>query len=964
MRIIKPALLLSVPVLLAGCTAVGDPRVPSAALAAPAAAASEQAPAFAHMMSDLPPDARVVYGQLENGVRYAVMHNDTPSGAGAIRMQFGTGSLEETDAQQGIAHFLEHMAFNGSRNVPEGEMVKRLEHFGLSFGADTNASTGFDHTTYKLNLPNVQDDVLNEAFFLMRETADRLLLDPDAIERERGVIASEKLARDSINYRAFVDRLSFFTEGSGLTDRLPIGTDETIATMPREEFAEFYRGYYRPENTFLAFIGDLDPSAAIAKIEYYFGDWRPAGTALPDVSRKPAMLTPGKVGYQYNEKLMTSITLAALGQYAKQPDTTETRKYNLIRGLGSRILARRMQRNVEAGTAEYLAATTGRYRMEDTIDGMVLTLRTSPEDWQAALADGEQELRRALQFGFSQQELDEQIANTRQARETAVERAGTRKTYAGFEYNYAAALVDSFADEQVFTSPQTSLELFEQAVKTITLEDVESAFRKAWEGSDNPAIYFVTSKPLDTPEIALRSALQASQKVAVAPLEKKELGVFAYTDFGDTGQVVQNRYVEDTEAHLLKFANNVRLNFKQTDFDDGTIYLRVRVGGGFMSMPRKDEGLRRLGLSVLDQSGVVGHNSDELKSLFAGRRVFATTKTHIDNDAFEILGTTDADDLSAQLNLMAAKVKAPAFREEIADQFYRRMRAWYPTHDASPNSVADKYLPRLVRLGDKRYGYDDLDSFLSPTIDEVRDWIEPQFRTGLIEITVVGDIDKDIAVREIARTFGALPVRADTKTDFSAMRELRFPDGNATPYRFYHQGTGDQAQVYVYWPAPDASDPADAYRIQLLRGLFRNRLTDVLREEMGATYSPGTASFSNSLFDGYGYIYAKVTAKPDQVDEVRAGILRVANEMATVPIDEDTFKRAWTPIIEDLGSSLENNGYWMDVLGDAQTDADGLASFRARGPTYRDMTASEISTLAGEIFTGDTSVTAYILPRS
>ena len=150
--------------------------------------------------------------------------------------------------------------------------------------------------------------------------------------------------------------------------------------------------------------------------------------------------------------------------------------------------------------------------------------------------------------------------------------------------------------------------------------------------------------------------------------------------------------------------------------------------------------------------------------------------------------------------------------------------------------------------------------------------------------------------------------------------------------------------------------------MRLLRGLFRNRLSDVLREEMGSTYSPGTASYANDLFDDYGYLYARVTAKPDEVDKVREGVLRVANEMANTPIDEDTFIRAWTPIVEDLDSSLENNSYWLSVLGDAQTDASGLTRFRVREPAYRNMTAEEISALAKQVFGGSNEISAYILP--
>ncbi|MHA7818869.1 MAG: M16 family metallopeptidase [Erythrobacter sp.] len=923
---------------------------------------AHQEAGFAHETSDLEHDPRVIYGQLDNGLRYAVMRNGTPSGVAAIRMRIDTGSLNETEAQRGLAHFLEHMAFNGSENVPEGEMVKRLERFGLSFGADTNASTGFDQTIYKLNLPTVDAAVLDEAFFLMRETADRLLLDADAIERERGVIASEKAARDGLSFRAFVDRLHFFTEGSGLTERLPIGTDETIATMPREEFLAYYRGYYRPENTFVAVVGDLDPQEAIARIEQTFGDWQPVGEPLPAVARRPATIEPGKTDIYVDQGSLTTLALAALRPYVDQPDSKAERRARLIRSMGSLILNQRMMRKVNRGDAAYLAALAGRYSVEETVEGAVLSVRTSPEDWQAALADGEQELRRALQFGFTQAELDEQIAEFRRARETAVERADTRKTFAGFEYNFAEALVDAYADERVFTSPQTNLALFEEAVAQLTLAEVNAAFRELWQGSEQPAVYFVSSVAPEGGDAAIAETLARSQQVAVSAPPKRQDAQFAYTDFGTPGTVVADEYDEAADASLIRFANNVRLNFKQTDFDAGTINLRVRVGEGFLAMPRDSEGLRRLGLNLLDRSGVEAHDADELRSIFAGRRVWVSTKTHLDNDAFELLGATGRKDLAAQLSLMTAKVVAPAFRETEAERFFRSMRAWYPTHDASPEGVAAKYLPRLVRSGDTRFGYDDLDSFLTPTIEEVRAWIEPELATGLIEITVVGDVDKETVIDEVARTFGALPTRADAKAPHLDKRELVFPTDSEGPHRYYHRGAPEQALVYVYWPAPDASNPGNRYRLALLRSLFRNRLTDVLREEMGSTYSPGAGTFANPLYADYGYIFTRVTTDPEQVDKVREGILRVAREMASEPIEEDAFQRAVTPLIEDLSSSLENNAYWMEVLADAQTAGDGLAAFQSREAVYRTATAEEMSALAQEVFGSASSISAYILP--
>ena len=191
------------------------------------------------------------------------------------------GSLDETPETRGIAHFLEHMAFNGSENVPEGELLPRLERFGLSFGADTNAHTGFDETVYKLNLPNVDEAVIDEAFMLFRETADKLTLDQGAIDRERGIILSEKRTRNTTPFKLLLAQMEFFASGSGLLEQLPIGTEETINSINAEQMRAFYEAHYHPEKAFLVFVGDVDPGAVIDRIEATIGDWQPGTEPAP-----------------------------------------------------------------------------------------------------------------------------------------------------------------------------------------------------------------------------------------------------------------------------------------------------------------------------------------------------------------------------------------------------------------------------------------------------------------------------------------------------------------------------------------------------------------------------------------------------------------------------------------------------------------------------------------------------------
>jgi zinc protease len=228
-------------------------------LAAPAWAQAEPpSEQWAHEASDIAPDPAVRFGALPNGLRYALLKNQLPPGAVSIRMSVDFGSLEEATNEQGLAHFIEHMAFNGSKNVPEGEMVRILERLGLAFGADTNASTGQEFTTYQLDLPNASDALVDESLFLLRELASELTFNAQAIDRERGVVLSEYRRGDNFQRRRNDQQLEFLIPGAYAASRMPIGDPAVLETAARETMVSLYERYYRPERTVLVLVGDFD----------------------------------------------------------------------------------------------------------------------------------------------------------------------------------------------------------------------------------------------------------------------------------------------------------------------------------------------------------------------------------------------------------------------------------------------------------------------------------------------------------------------------------------------------------------------------------------------------------------------------------------------------------------------------------------------------------------------------------
>lgn len=912
---------------------------------------------FAHQASDIKPDPGVVYGKLPNGVRYAVMHNETPTKTAALRVRISTGSLNETEEQRGLAHFLEHMAFNGSKNIPEGEMVKLLERSGLAFGADTNAYTSFDQTVYMLNLPNISEEMLDETLMIMRETVENLTLDQGAIDRERGVVQSEKRRQDSPGVRASLAQFEFFAKGSRLFGHMPIGADETLDSMNAGLFRSYYQGYYRPENTFVVLVGDIETDYASAKIAEYFADWQAVGDASLDKDAGTTPPRPSEIGYFTDPEVQTNITLATIKPYEHYEDSVATRKRGFIEGLGNRILNRRISARAQKADAVFISGGVGLSSPFKTMEQAALSMSSRPENWKKALAVGEQELRKAIEFGFTQAELDEQLANSRKSIEVSVQTAETRRTN-----SLASAILGGFSGENVFSHPSSSLERFSVYGDNISLDEVWRAFKEQWSALDTPLLYLQTSEMLENPEAEIRAAYEASLAMPVIANAKKIAGKFAYTDFGTLGKVVSESRIEDVGADLVLFENNVMLNFKHTEFAKDSISITVRIGDGSLSMPSKNAALRYLGQNVMNAGGLKAHSADEIRTLMAGKATGAGFG--FGAKYFYITGSTVPSDLEDQFNLMAARLTAPGYRPEARARYNKYIESWYPTLDSTPDGVASRDVARLLHSGDLRYGIPSQAELLAPATQEIQNWLAPFLRNGQIEITVIGDIDKAAIIEQVARTFGALPKRNTHLGDYPGMTDIKFPMGKRKPVTLSHSGDANRALLQVFWPAPDGTDIMVNRRLGVLRSIFSNRLTDIIREDEAAAYSPSAGRSGSRTYKDYGYMSASLGLKPEKVTAMITVLDEIALDFQTGNISDDEFLRAIKPILEGLDTSLESNSYWGRVIATAQTDTWGVDNFRSRDEAYQTMTLDDIKPLAAEIFKAKNAYRIQILPQN
>ena len=960
----KNALLIAASVLvLAACDPAADrgpsPSTDVTASAADILAKLEQleAGAFPHEVSDLAPDPAVRYGRLDNGMRYAIMENTTPPQQAAVRLRFDTGSLNETEPQQGLAHFLEHMAFNGSTNVPEGEMVQLLERYGLAFGPDTNAFTSFDQTVYQLDLPEVGEDILDTALFIMRETASELLLDAEAIDRERGVIKSEERFRNSPGLRRIRDLWSFVFPDARFPDRFPIGTLEVIDSAPRDEFVDYYQKWYTPDRAFLTVVGDIDADVIEAKIEDQFGDWQ-AADGVDRTEASPGQDSPAsetEADIFVDPDVTTTITMAATSPVEKKIDSAQARREAVIEDLAFRIFDRRLAKITRTVDAPFFQAFSSSSNFYDAAELVSLNVFAEPERWDAALSAAEQELRRALEFGFTEAELAEQLANYRTSLKTAADGAATRQST-----TIADRLAQAINGDMVFSHPSSALERFDALAETLTVAQVTEAFRDTW--GDTPLRLHVSlpEEPAGGADRVLE-VYNASTEIAVEAPQDAGVLAFAYEDFGTPGEIVEREEVAGLDVVRLRFENNVWLNFKQTDFEDETVRVRLRFGGGQLEQPAGQPGLDVLMDVAFADGGLEAHSRDELQSIFAGRDVTFNISSGF--DAFVGSAATNRDDLRAQLAVWAAFMTAPGFREEGKAQYDQLVNTVYPTIDASPQGVQSIEVPKLIRGGDERFGLPSQEALASRSFDELRAFLEVPSASGFVEVTIVGDITEEAAIEAVATTIGSLPERAASRPGFEDQRNVSFPvDKLGTIDTLRHDGEPNRALALIYWPGVDNFDREVSSGVRLMEGVMGLKLIERIREELGATYSPSSNVYFDDVNPGYGYISVSLDLEPGDVDDLFSVVFEIAEEMRSGDITEDERSRALQPILEQIEEQVENNGYWLGLLDEATSSPNDLQEHLRRAENFQAVTVDDLVALSNTYLARDKAYRIQILP--
>jgi zinc protease len=911
------------------------------ALAGPAAIAQPAAPVAAEpwpqQASDVRPDPDVRFGTLPNGMRYALRRNATPPGQTSLRLRIDAGSLHEQDDQRGLAHFIEHMAFNGTTHVPEGEFVRRLERHGLRFGPDTNASTDFRQTVYKLDLPRSDAETVDTALYLLREVAGEISFAPSAIDAERGIIQSEERTRATPQYRIALDQLGYIMRGQRLPTRWPIGAPEVIANAQRERFAAYYDAYYRPERATLIAVGDFDLDAMEAKVRAQFGSWRGRGAAGRDPDLGAVAPRRAEAHLFVEPGGPAQVSLIWVRPADLRPDSQARRAARLIDAIALQVLNHRLERiGATQSPPPFVVGQAARAEIAESAEPVLLTAITQAGEWRRGLNVIETEQRRLAEHGITAAELAREIGELRTALTQNLAGAATRQSV-GLSENLTGA-VDR---DDVFTAPAENLRLFEAAVAGLTPERVSEAARALFAGE--PILHMTSPAAVEGGDAALLAAWRDSRAAPVAMAEAQQAAAWPYARFGTAGAVAERRELgPEIGATAIRFANGVRLTVKRTDFADNQILVGVRVGNGRLDLPADRPSPEWALPLAFTAGGLARISAEDMREALSSRTYGAGFA--VADDAFELGGTTRPEDLAVQMQVLAAFVSDPGWRPTG----WERLRALSGTiHDqlaSTPGGVFGRDAGILLHGGDRRWATPTREQMAAASVVEARAVLDRPLAGAPIEVVMVGDVDVDEAIRQTAATFGALPPRAAAAAPAA---RIRFPAGTAEPIRLTHRGRADQGLAYIAWPtAGFFDDTRQARTLTLLSSVFQLRLLQKVREEQGTTYSPQASHSASETFAGYGIFAGTIEARP----EALAGFLRdaeaIAADLRDRPISADELERARRPLVEGIQRQRNGNGWWLNNLERIQSDPRVAAAILSQLADYQGMSPADLQRAA------------------
>jgi zinc protease len=867
-----------------------------------------QSPSAALSLDEvIPLDTAVRTGTLPNGLRFVIRRNDQPAKRVALRLAVKAGSLDEADDQQGLAHFIEHMAFNGSAHFKPGELVSYFESVGARLGPHVNAYTSFDETVYMLELPTDSAEVVTRGLVALSDFAGGLTFDPEQVEKERGVVIEEWRGRLGAGSRVRDKQVPVLYYQSRYAERLPIGKPEILRSAPVGRLRAFYDTFYRPEQIAVIVVGDVDPSQMETAIREAFGPL----TARAAQAARPGGSIPLAADLRFSivtDPEITQSSVQFIRRHTAEPDRL-VRDYrrSLVERLADRMLNDRLGELARKPDAPFLSAGAGGGSLSPEVDTYALSARVPDGGLAAGLSAIATEARRVSMFGFTPAELD----RAKRSMVSFYQRAFNERnrTESG---SFAGEYVSWFLNGEPSPGIDYEYRLVQQVMPGITLDEVSGLVRERLGVQSRVILATAPEKPgLTAPtENDLRTAVQRAESQEVTAWSEDSGATELLAKKPEPGRVTDRRTLPDLGVTVVKFSNGIEAWLKSTDFkNDQLVFAMYAPGGASLASP-DDFAEASLSTSYVGLSGAGGIKATDLEKLLAGKRASASPFVSLSSHGFN--GSASPAELETALELLYIQFTAPGDDAQAFALMQRQLLSMVANRGRNPGEVFGETVEQVNTS--RHYTAQPLTSELVTSLDRaaMRSFYKARFANAAdFTFFMVGAFNIDTVIPQLAQYIGSLP-SSGTRT--AAFKDLGIKFPTAIEKATVEKGQEPRSQIVVSFFADPSADPVEQERIIAATTVLETTLRDMLREELGQTYSVSVGLAQQLPQRGDGHVQVTFGAAPENIQAMTDRVLQEVKRLQLEGPSADLTNRAKESARRGYETALSQNTYWLRRL--------------------------------------------------
>jgi zinc protease len=954
---------LMVAALLAALTSVA---VPLAQVAAPSAgqapagkpaAASQTIPPELALDRTLPVDPAVRTGRLANGIRYFIRQNARPEKRVAMRLAVDAGAIQEDPNQRGLAHFLEHMAFNGTQNFKPGELVAFLESIGARFGPHVNAMTSFDETVYMLEIPTDRPGYLERGMLVLHDFANGISLLPEEVEKERGVVLEEWRGRLGAGSRLTDKQLPVIFQGSRYAERLPIGLPDILKSAPRERLVEFYQKWYRPERMAVIVVGDIPVDQAEKLIQQNFGKIPTSKGTVANVDKS----VPGHTDTLINmstdpEAQGYSISIAFKGS-AEHDATIRGYRKTLVEQLVSQMLNLRLRDIARRPNAPFLAANAGTSNIGRTLELFEIEAAVPEGQITEGLGAIVQEAKRMQQYGFSADELNRAKAALLAGYERAY-----RERHTAESATYANEYVRHFLEQEPIPGMEFEYRIASTYVPTVTVEEV-AALAKELITDDNRVVLGVAPEKKDTPPPSsetLRNTIARASAAPVEPWKEATEGRALVEKDPVAGKVTARRTVAEIGATVLTLSNGVEVWLKPTEFKNDQILFSAYAPGGVSLASEAEYKSASLATAMVGVGGLGGLNPVDLSKLLSGK--IAQASPTLGEYTHGVSGSATPKDIETALQLVYLVHTAPNMTPEVLELLKRRLTGALQNRDQNPRAVFSERV-QLVNSSN-HYSARELTPADIPTLnlDTMQRFYTARYSNAAdFTYFFVGAFAVDEITPLVEKWLGSLP---STGKRSSAARDMgiRFP--SAVVKDEVKKGKEPASQTVLTFFADPGFDEFEMHRARAASSVLNIRLREILREEMGGTYGVSVGFVNTPPIKGYGTMVIQFGSAPENVDKMVAATFKEIERLKTEGPSLDDVNKVKELERRDLETNGKQNSYWQGSMQTVHMYGWDPAGIARRDQRTERLTPENITEMFQKYFPMERSTVVTLKPEA